>query len=146
MGFVSLTLFLLDIPIVLWFIGTFLISPFFSRLPDKDQTIARITFNQVIPHRGKSTHNLIYGLPLIILLFLPNCGIVCQFLSLVIVSTFGAVFAHSLVDALNHAGVWVGIFKIKGFLKWDSLLGNLLVKILGILLIFIPIFQWFLAN
>jgi len=139
MGFVSLTLFLLDTPILIWFIGTWVISPFFSKLPDKDQTIARITFNQVIPHRGRSTHNLFYGLPLILLLFLPTCGILCSILMMIIVSTFGALFAHSLVDALNHAGVWIGIFKIKGFLRWDSIVGNLFVKILGLILILIPL-------
>ncbi len=134
MGFVSLLLSLFNDPL-LWGVGTLLISPIFSRLPDQDQKIARITFNQIVPHRGKGTHNLLYGLPLLSLFFVVDWPVIGPFLVLLIGSIFGALFAHSFVDAFNYGGVWVGVFKVKGFLKWDSFWGNIGFKFVGILLV-----------
>ncbi len=134
MGFVSLLLSMFNDPL-LWGVGTLLISPVFSRLPDQDQKIARITFNQILPHRGKRTHNLLYGLPLLSLFFVVDWPFVGIFMVLLIGSIFGALFAHSFVDAFNYGGVWVGIFKVKGFLNWDSFWGNIGFKIVGIVLI-----------
>ena len=131
-GFVSSLLVLLQTQIVLWAIGTFIIATFFSRLPDYDQKIAKVTFNQVIPHRGMHSHNLIYILPLFLLPFVEPYPIIVM----LIVSIFGAIFAHSLVDAFNSGGVWVGIFHISvGKMSWDSFLGNFLFKVLGIVLL-----------
>ena len=134
MGFVSLLLSMFNDPL-LWGVGTLLISPVFSRLPDQDQKIARITFNQILPHRGKGTHNLLYGLPLLSLFIVVDWPFVGIFMVLLIGSIFGALFAHSFVDAFNYGGVWVGIFKVKGFLNWDSFWGNIGFKIVGIVLI-----------
>ncbi|MFX1515448.1 MAG: hypothetical protein ACFFC6_04005 [Promethearchaeota archaeon] len=133
-GFVSLLLGIFNTPIILWGVGTFLISPIFSRIPDQDQKIARITFNQIVPHRGKGTHNLLYGLPLFLLVFLQDLPVVGSLLVMLIGSIFGAIFIHSFVDAFNYGGVWIATFKTKGFLTWDSLLGNFIFKVLGILL------------
>lgn len=138
MGFVSLLLSLFNDPL-LWGIGTLLISPIFSRLPDQDQKIARITFNQIVPHRGKGTHNLLYGLPLLSLFIVVDWPVIGPFLILFIGSIFGALFAHSFVDAFNYGGVWVGIFKVKGFLEWDSFWGNIGFKFVGIILVLISL-------
>ena len=135
MGFVGILLSLLEIPIILWGIGTFLISPFFSRLPDQDQKIARITFNQILPHRGKGTHNLLYGIPLFLIIIFHEVPVIGSVLVMLIGAIFGAVFIHSFVDAFNFGGVWFGIFRVKGFLNWDSFWGNLGFKLLGIVLI-----------
>ncbi|UCG02170.1 MAG: metal-dependent hydrolase [Candidatus Heimdallarchaeota archaeon] len=138
-GFVSLLLGIFKTPIILWGIGTFLIAPIFSRLPDQDQKIARITFNQIVPHRGKGTHNLLYGIPLFLLIVIQGIPIVGSLLITLVGSIFGAIFIHSFVDAFNHSGVWIGIFRVKGFLDWDSFWGNLSFKILGILLFFLSL-------
>ncbi|MFX0118328.1 MAG: hypothetical protein ACFFCU_06605 [Promethearchaeota archaeon] len=139
MGFVSILLAASKISLILWGIGTFLISPIFSRLPDQDQKIARITFNQVVPHRGKGTHNLLYGLPLLFILVVQDWIIIGLFLVLLLASIFGALFVHSVVDAFNYGGVWFGIFRVKGFLEWDSFWGNLVFKVLGIALIIVSL-------
>ncbi|MFX1504975.1 MAG: metal-dependent hydrolase [Promethearchaeota archaeon] len=133
-GFVSLLLGLLKTPIILWGVGSFLIAPIFSRLPDQDQKIARITFNQILPHRGKGTHNLLYGLPLVLLVIIQNLPIIGSLLVMVIGSIFGAIFIHAFVDAFNYGGVWIAFLKTKGFLSWDSFWGNFFFKIFGILL------------
>ncbi|MHA1931672.1 MAG: metal-dependent hydrolase [Promethearchaeota archaeon] len=131
-GFVSSLLALLQAPAILWVIGTFIIATFFSRLPDFDQKIAKITFNHVVPHRGIHSHNLLYGLPLFLLPFVQNSPIMVM----AIVSIFGALFAHCLIDAFNSGGVWVGIFHISiGKMSWDSLIGNISFKLLGIVLL-----------
>ena len=131
-GFVSSLLVLLQTQVVLWAIGTFIIAPFFSRLPDYDQKIAKITFNQVVPHRGMHSHNLIFFLPLFLIPFVETYPIPVM----LIVSVFGALFAHSLIDAFNSGGVWLGIFHISiGKMSWDSFLGNLAFKVLGIVLL-----------
>ncbi|MFX0182368.1 MAG: hypothetical protein ACFE95_04715 [Candidatus Hodarchaeota archaeon] len=140
MGFVSIIFSIFRIQILLWGIGTFVISPIFSRLPDHDQKIAQFTFNQVVPHRGKGTHNLLYGLPLLTLLILIDIPLLGTLLVMVIVSVFGALFAHAIVDACNYGGVWIGIFRIKGFLTWDSFWGNIIIKLIGILMIIISFF------
>lgn len=131
MGFVGLILSLINLDLWLWVGGTLVLSPFFSRVPDYDQKIARVTFNQIVPHRGKWSHNLLVGLPLCLLLWIP------QELSLVwmgLVGSIGALFAHVFVDAWNYAGVWFGIFKLKiGRFSWDSFSGNLLFKLIGLL-------------
>ena len=139
MGFVGMLLSVFEISIILWGVGTLLISPIFSRLPDQDQKIARITFNQILPHRGKGTHNLLYGLPLVSLLILNDVPLVGSLLIMVIGSIFGALFAHAFVDAFNYGGVWIGIFRVKGFLEWDSFWGNFGFKIIGILLILLSL-------
>lgn len=133
-GFVSLLLGLFKTPIILWGVGSFLIAPIFSRLPDQDQKIARITFNQIVPHRGKGTHNLVYGLPLVFLVIIQDLPIIGSLLVMLIGSIFGAIFIHAFVDAFNYGGVWIVFLKTKGFLRWDSFWGNLFFKILGILL------------
>jgi len=131
-GFVSSLLVLLQTPVLLWAIGTFIIATFFSRLPDYDQKISKITFNKVVPHRGMHSHNLIYILPLFLIPFVQNNPIIVM----LIVSIFGALFAHSLIDAFNSGGVWIGIFHISiGKMSWDSFLGNLVFKSLGIVLL-----------
>jgi len=142
MGFVSIFLYFFKVPFVLWFLGVFLVSPFFSRLPDKDQTIARVTFNQIDPHRGKFSHNLLIGLPLILIFFIINMTIFETILIFLIGSIFGALFAHTFVDSFNYAGVYIMGIKIKGFLKWDSFWGNLIFRILGGVLVLIPISQF----
>jgi len=133
-GFVSLLLGIFKTPIILWGVGTFLISPIFSRLPDQDQKIARITFNQIVPHRGKGTHNLLYGMPLFFLIFIQDLPFIGPLLVMMIGSIFGAIFIHSFVDAFNYGGVWIATFRTKGFMTWDSFMGNFLFKVLGILL------------
>ena len=142
MGFVSIFLFLFKVPVFLWFFGTFLVSPFFSRLPDKDQKIARISFNQIDPHRGKFSHNLLYGFPLIIPFFFASIGLFEIILIFLIGSVFGALFAHTFVDSFNYAGVYIIGIHLKGFLRWDSFWGNFIFRILGIILILIPITQF----
>ena len=133
-GLVSSLLVLLQTPVILWIIGTFVIATFFSRIPDFDQKIAKITFNHVVPHRGMHSHNLLYGLPLFLVLLIQDSPIIVT----AIVSIFGALFAHSLIDAFNSGGVWLGIFHISiGKMSWDSLLGNSIFKILGISLLFL---------
>ncbi len=138
-GFVSLLLGIFRIPIIMWGVGTFLIAPFFSRLPDQDQKIARITFNQIVPHRGKGTHNLLYGIPLLGLILIVNWPIIGHLLILFVGSIFGSLFAHAFIDAFNYGGVWIGIFRVKGFLDWDSFWGNLGFKIGGIILILLSL-------
>ncbi|MFW9905144.1 MAG: hypothetical protein ACFFFH_12470 [Candidatus Thorarchaeota archaeon] len=133
-GFVSLLLILFKTPFILWGVGSFLISPIFSRLPDYDQKIADITFNQIVPHRGKGTHNLLYSVPLILLVFIQDLPIIGSLLVMLVGSIFGAIFIHAFVDAFNYGGVWIGFLKTKGFLRWDSFWGNLFFKIIGILL------------
>jgi membrane-bound metal-dependent hydrolase YbcI (DUF457 family) len=131
-GFVSSLLVLLQTPVILWAIGTFIIAIFFSRLPDFDQKIAKLTFNQVVPHRGMHSHNLIFILPLFVIPFVQDSPIIVM----CIVSIFGALFAHSLVDAFNFGGVWLGIFHISiGKVSWDSFLGNLAFKGIGLILL-----------
>ena len=142
MGFVSVVIGFFDISILLWGVGTFLISPIFSRLPDQDQKIARITFNRIVPHRGKGTHNLLYGLPLITLLLLKDIPLLGPLLAMIIGSIFGALFAHAFVDAFNYGGVWFGIFKTKGFLGWESFWGNFGFKSLGIVLILLSLLRY----
>ena len=139
MGLVAFLLSFFQAHLIFWGIGSFFISPIFSRLPDHDQKIARITHNLVVPHRGKGSHNLLYGLPLLIIFFIQDWLIIGSFLILIIGSVFGALFAHALVDAFNYGGVWIGIFKIKGFLSWESFWGNLIFKIIGIGLIFLSL-------
>jgi len=130
-GFVSSLLVLLQTPVILWAIGTFIIATFFSRLPDYDQKIAKITFNKVVPHRGMHSHNLMYILPLFFIPFIENNPIMVM----LIASIFGALFAHSLVDAFNSGGVWFGIVHVSiGKMSWDSFLGNLAFKSSGIVL------------
>lgn len=140
-GFVGILLSCFKEPFFLWIVGTLLISPIFSRLPDQDQKIARITFNQIVPHRGKGTHNLLYGLPLIFLLIINNVPLLGPSLVMVIGSIFGALFAHAFVDAFNYGGVWLGFFQIKGFLTWDSFWGNLGFKLLGVLFSLLSVFS-----
>jgi membrane-bound metal-dependent hydrolase YbcI (DUF457 family) len=139
MGFVSILLLYFNLFIVYWGVGTFIIAPFFSRLPDKDQKIARITFNQILPHRGKTTHNLLYGLPILSVFIIENIPLFGAIISTLIVSIFGALFAHTLIDALNHSGVWIGVLRTKGFLEWDSFFGNLGLKLTGLILFFISV-------
>jgi membrane-bound metal-dependent hydrolase YbcI (DUF457 family) len=130
MGFVGIILILVRLDFWLWAGGTLILAPIFSRVPDYDQKISRITFNQIVPHRGKLTHNLLIGFPLGLLLWIP------PELSLIwmgVAGIFGALFAHVLVDAFNYGGVWFGIIKLKvGRFNWDSFSGNLLFKLLGV--------------
>ncbi|MFX0124216.1 MAG: metal-dependent hydrolase, partial [Candidatus Hodarchaeota archaeon] len=100
-GFVSLLLGIFKTPNILWGVGTFLIVPIFSRLPDQDQKIAKITFNQVVPHRGKGTHNLLYGIPILLLIVIQDVPIIGSVLAMLVGSIFGAIFIHSFVDAFN---------------------------------------------
>ena len=138
-GFVSCILAILQTPVILWIVGTLIISPFFSRLPDYDQKIAKITFNQVVPHRGMHSHNLLYILPLFLIPVLEESPI----LIMIIVSSFGALFAHSLIDAFNSGGVWLCLFHISfGKMSWNSLKGNLIFKSLGIILLIISSFNY----
>ncbi|MHA2203592.1 MAG: hypothetical protein ACW991_07870, partial [Candidatus Hodarchaeales archaeon] len=81
-GFVSILLGVFKTPLILWGVGTFLIAPVFSRLPDQDQKIARITFNQIVPHRGKGTHNLLYGIPLLLFVFIQDLPIIGSLLGM----------------------------------------------------------------
>lgn len=133
-GFVSLWLSFFEVHLLLWIIGTLVISPIFSRLPDQDQKISRITFDRIVPHRGKGTHNLIYGLPLLACFLLMDLPFSGPIIIMILGSIFGALFAHSFVDAFNYGGVWIGIFKVKGFLEWDSVWGNLGFKLIGAIL------------
>lgn len=139
MGFVSILILYFNLSIVYWGVGTFIIAPFFSRLPDKDQKIAQITFNQIVPHRGKTTHNLLYGLPILIIFTLEKNTLFGDIISTLLVSIFGALFAHTLIDALNYSGVWIGVIRTKGFLKWDSMFGNFVLKLVGLILLFISV-------
>jgi membrane-bound metal-dependent hydrolase YbcI (DUF457 family) len=143
-GFVSILILYSNLSIVYWGVGTFIIAPIFSRLPDKDQKIAQITFNQIVPHRGKLSHNLLYGLPIFFIFTLEKMSFIGDILSTLIVSIFGALFAHALIDALNHSGVWIGVIRTKGFLKWDSFFGNLGLKLTGLILFFISVTNIFL--
>jgi len=78
------------------------------------------------------SHNLIFFLPLFLIPFVETYPIPVM----LIVSVFGALFAHSLIDAFNSGGVWLGIFHISiGKMSWDSFLGNLAFKVLGIVLL-----------
>lgn len=138
-GFVSILLSFTKVPLLFWGIGTLIIAPFFSRVPDYDQKIAKVTFNRVVPHRGKATHNLLYGLPLFSVPYIIEIPILGVLLTTIIVSIFGALFSHTFVDAFNFGGVWCGIFKIKGFLEWDSFWGNFSFKLIGFFLFLISI-------
>jgi hypothetical protein len=145
-GFVGILLCLFEIPIFLWMIGTLVFSPIFSRLPDQDQKISKLTFNQIVPHRGKGTHNLLYGLPLILTILVNDLPIVGSFLLVIIVGIFGSLFAHAFIDGFNYGGIWFGIFHIKiGRLRWDSFWGNLGFKLIGILLFLIALLSYFLS-
>jgi membrane-bound metal-dependent hydrolase YbcI (DUF457 family) len=138
-GFVSAILSYLNLAFPLWIIGSLIISPVFSRIPDYDQKVAKITFNYIVPHRGKHSHNLLYGIPVIAAFFIIGSPI----LVLLLVSVFGALFAHTLVDIFNSAGVWLGIFKISvGNLRWDSFFGNFFFKLIGIILLIISILPY----
>lgn len=141
-GFVSLLLTLFKTPIILWGVGSFLIAPIFSRLPDQDQKIARITFNQIVPHRGRGTHNLLYGLPLVLLVIIRDLPIIGSLFVMLIASIFGGIFVHAFVDAFNYGGVWIGFLKTKGFMRWDSFWGNSFFKILGILLFLLSLLYY----
>lgn len=138
-GFVSILLSFTKVPLLFWGIGTLIITPFFSRVPDYDQKIAKVTFNQVLPHRGKATHNLLYGLPLFLVPYIIEIPTLGVLVATIIVSIFGALFSHTFVDAFNFGGVWCGIFKIKGFLEWDSFLGNFSFKLIGFFLLLLSI-------
>ncbi|MHA1992908.1 MAG: metal-dependent hydrolase [Candidatus Hodarchaeales archaeon] len=128
-GLVSITLAYLQIPLGLWGVGSFILAPFFSRFPDYDQKIAKYTFNQVIPHRGKLSHNLLYGLPIILCFYLHDFPL----FQIAIISSFGAFFIHAFVDAFNSGGVWLGFFHLSiTNLGWDSFWGNLFFKLVGI--------------
>ncbi len=138
-GLVSAVLAYLQISLGLWGIGTFIIAPIFSRLPDFDQKIAKITFNQVIPHRGILSHNLLYGVPIFLCFYVSDSPI---FL-VAIISVFGALFIHVFVDAFNSGGVWMGLFHLSfANFGWDSFLGNLIFKLVGIGLLGISIFVY----
>lgn len=138
-GCIGFLLSLFEIHLILWGIGTLFITPFFSRVPDHDQKIARITYNQIIPHRSKLTHNLLYGLPLFFVVFLIEIPFIGQILVTILISIFGAMFAHAFIDAFNFGGVWIGVFKVKGFLEWDSFFGNLGFKLVGVILILLSL-------
>ena len=138
-AFVSILILYFNLSIVYWGVGTFIIAPFFSCLPDKDQKIARITFNQIVPHRGKTTHNLLYGLPILLIFTLEKNTLFGGIISTLLVSIFGGLFANALIDALNYSGVWIGIVRTKGFLKWDSLIGNIGLKLIGLILLLISV-------
>ena len=139
LGFVGMLLYIFNMPFPLWVIGTIIISPIFSRMPDYDQKVAKITFNHIVPHRGKHSHNLLYGFPVITSFFVIDSPI----LVLLLISVFGALFAHTLVDAFNSAGVWFGTIKISlGNLRWDSLLANTFFKLIGIVLLTISILPY----
>jgi membrane-bound metal-dependent hydrolase YbcI (DUF457 family) len=138
-GFVGIILSYLNLAFPLWIIGTLIISPILSRVPDYDQKVAKITFNQIVPHRGKHSHNLLYGIPVIAAFLVVDSPI----LVLLLVSIFGALFAHTLVDAFNSAGVWFGIFKISvGNLRWDSFFANSFFKLIGIVLLTISLLPY----
>ncbi len=132
LGFVAYLLSIFSISIELWVIGTFIISPIFSRVPDYDQNISKITFNQIVPHRGKLTHNLLYGLPIITLFVFPSV----ELQQLALVTVFGPLFAHSFIDSFNSGGVWFGFFHFSvADFRWDSFWGNSIFKLIGIILI-----------
>ena len=141
-GFVSLLFMVFRINFILWIIGVLIVSPFFSRIPDRDQVISKITFDQVIPHRGKATHNLLYGIPLFLVFFLYNVPTLGELLSFLLISIFGSLFAHSFVDMFNYGGIWIGILKIKGFLRCDSVIGNLFFQLGGLLMILLSCFSY----
>ncbi|MFX0140877.1 MAG: metal-dependent hydrolase [Candidatus Hodarchaeota archaeon] len=144
MGLVSILLGIFKIHPLMWGFGILIISPIFSRLPDQDQKISRLTFNQIVPHRGKTTHNLLFCLPLLFLFAFFSWGFLGQLLIMLIGSIFGALFAHAFVDAFNYGGVWIGFFHLKiGSLKWDSFLGNLTFRLLGVLMVILSIFLIF---
>ncbi len=129
LGVISSVLVYIDVSILLWGVGTLILTPMFSRLPDYDQKIAKITFNQVIPHRGKLSHNLFYGLPVILCFSLGNFPL----LQMVIISSFGAIFVHVVLDACNSGGVWIGFWHFSLFkIRWDSFWANSLFKLVGI--------------
>ena len=131
-GFVGYLLTVINTSFMLWVIISFIISPIISRIPDYDQKISKITFNQIVPHRGKLTHNLIYGIPIIALFFFPNMNIA----QLLVITIFGPLFAHSLIDSFNSGGVWLGLIHISlGKVHWDSFFGNLTFKLIGMILI-----------
>ncbi|MFX0086434.1 MAG: metal-dependent hydrolase [Candidatus Hodarchaeota archaeon] len=144
-GFVGFSLSLFEKSFLYWGIGTLIITPIFSRIPDHDQKIAKITFNQIVPHRSKFTHNLLYGFPLFFVVFLINIPFFGQILAITIISIFGAIFAHAFIDAFNYGGVWFGVFKIKGFLEWDSFLGNFGFKLIGVILFILSLKNIFLT-
>ena len=131
-GFVGYLLTVINTSFMLWVIISFIISPIISRIPDYDQKISKITFNQIVPHRGKLTHNLIYGIPIIVLFFFPNLNNA----QLIVITLFGPLFAHSLIDSFNSGGVWLGFIRISlGKVRWDSFFGNLTFKLIGMILI-----------
>ncbi|MFX0173440.1 MAG: metal-dependent hydrolase, partial [Candidatus Hodarchaeota archaeon] len=84
MGFVSILFGIFKIHPLMWGFGIFIISPIFSRLPDQDQKISRLTFNQIVPHRGKTTHNLLFCLPLLFLIIFFSWGFLGQLLIMLI--------------------------------------------------------------
>ncbi|MHA1978432.1 MAG: metal-dependent hydrolase [Candidatus Hodarchaeales archaeon] len=136
-GLVSLILAIVQTPVGLWGVGTLVLAPFFSRLPDYDQKIARITFNQVIPHRGKLSHNFLHGLPIFLCFYLSEYPL----LQVAIVSSFGALFTHVFVDAFNSGGVWLGFIHLSvARIGWDSFWGNLFFKLVGIGLLSLSIY------
>ncbi|PWI48241.1 hypothetical protein CEE45_07995 [Candidatus Heimdallarchaeota archaeon B3_Heim] len=135
-GLVSAILAYLQVPIGLWGIGTFILAPIFSRLPDFDQKIAKITFNQLIPHRGILSHNFLYGLPIFLCFYVSDIPI----LLVALISVFGALFLHVFVDAFNSGGVWFGFFHLSFVnFRWDSFWGNSIFKLVGIGLLGISI-------
>jgi membrane-bound metal-dependent hydrolase YbcI (DUF457 family) len=139
-GFVGYLLTLINTSFGIWVVCTFLLSPIISRTPDYDQKISRITFNQIVPHRSKITHNLLFGVPIIALIFFPNVEIA----QLIVLSIFGPLFAHSLVDSFNSGGVWLGVNHISlGKVRWDSFWGNLIFKLIGFFLICLALISFF---
>ncbi len=139
LGFISASLTFLQTPIEIWGVGTFIIAPIFSRLPDFDQKIARITFNQIVPHRGKLSHNLLYVIPVIICFYIPNF----PFLQMIIISSFGALFIHVIVDSFNSGGVWFGFIHLSvANISWNSYWGNLFFKLTGITLLGLSIYTY----
>ena len=138
-GCIGFFLSLFEIHIMLWGIGTLIIAPLFSRIPDYDQKIAKVTYNQIVPHRSKVSHNLLYGILLFIIPFIYDIPFFGQILVTAIISIFGALFVHAFIDAFNYGGVWIGVFKIKGFLEWDSIVGNFGFKLVGVLLFLLSV-------
>jgi membrane-bound metal-dependent hydrolase YbcI (DUF457 family) len=138
-GCVGFALSLFEIHIMLWGIGTLIIAPLFSRIPDYDQKIAKITYNQIVPHRSKFSHNLLYGAFFFFIPFILDIPFFGPILVTIIISVFGAIFSHAFIDAFNFGGVWIGVFKIKGFLEWDSICGNFGFKLVGMFLFLLSV-------
>ena len=135
MGAVWFVLAVRNVNLILALVTTFLITPFLSALPDRDQKYQTYPIvGKLVPHRGHFTHE--YLIPLLPLVLVGWLVLMVQILpSIVLDLTIVVclpVFLHILADNFNWMGVYVAGIRVKGFMAWDSEIGNALFRLLGL--------------